>query len=112
MFNAVFNFSVKPLRMFSLFGLGVLGLTALLAAVYLVMAFLTNPPPGIAQSGSNKTFFYRASATVTLPDRGKSVTFNAYQIFEQQYQNPWEWALFFVDPLETDGAASPKCPHP
>jgi glycosyltransferase involved in cell wall biosynthesis len=47
MFNAVFNFSVKPLRMFSLFGLGVLGLTALLAAVYVVMAFVTQPPPGV-----------------------------------------------------------------
>ncbi len=47
MFNAVFNFSVKPLRMFSLFGLGVLGLTALLSAVYVVMAFTTNPPPGV-----------------------------------------------------------------
>ena len=47
MFNAMFNFSVKPLRMFSLFGLGVLGLTALLAVVYVVMAFLTHPPPGV-----------------------------------------------------------------
>jgi dolichol-phosphate mannosyltransferase len=46
-FNAIFNFSVKPLRMFSLFGLGVLGLTMLLALVYLVMSFLTSPPPGI-----------------------------------------------------------------
>ncbi len=47
MFNAVFNFSVKPLRMFSLFGLGVLGTTACLAVVYAVMAFLTKPPPGV-----------------------------------------------------------------
>ena len=46
-FNAVFNFSIKPLRMFSAFGLGVLGLTAVLAAVYLVGALLTNPPAGI-----------------------------------------------------------------
>ena len=47
MFNAVFNFSIKPLRMFSLFGVGVLGLTALLAAVYVIMAFVTKPPPGV-----------------------------------------------------------------
>jgi glycosyltransferase involved in cell wall biosynthesis len=46
-FNAVFNFSIKPLRMFSLFGLGVLGLTGMLAVIYLVMSFLSNPPPGI-----------------------------------------------------------------
>jgi polyisoprenyl-phosphate glycosyltransferase len=47
MFNAVFNFSIKPLRMFSLFGLSVLGLTTILAVVYLVMSFLTSPPPGV-----------------------------------------------------------------
>ena len=47
MFNAVFNFSIKPLRMFSLFGLGVLGLTTLLGATYVIMSFVTKPPPGI-----------------------------------------------------------------
>jgi len=47
MFNAVFNFSFKPLRVFSLFGAATLGLTAILAFVYLVMSFLTSPPPGI-----------------------------------------------------------------
>jgi dolichol-phosphate mannosyltransferase len=46
-FNAVFNFSIKPLRMFSVFGLSVLGLTALLAVLYVVMSFVTTPPPGI-----------------------------------------------------------------
>jgi polyisoprenyl-phosphate glycosyltransferase len=46
-FNAVFSFSIKPLRMFSVFGLSVLGLTALLAVLYVVMSFVTAPPPGI-----------------------------------------------------------------
>lgn len=46
-FNAVFNFSIKPLRMFSLFGVGILGLLGFLATYYLVMSFLTSPPPGI-----------------------------------------------------------------
>jgi dolichol-phosphate mannosyltransferase len=47
MFNAVFNFSIKPLRVFSLFGLGILGLASVLAVVYLLMSFLTSPPRGI-----------------------------------------------------------------
>jgi dolichol-phosphate mannosyltransferase len=47
MFNAVFNFSIKPLRMFSVFGLTTLGLTAVLGIVYVVMSFLTSPPPGL-----------------------------------------------------------------
>jgi dolichol-phosphate mannosyltransferase len=45
--NAVFSFSIKPLRMFSVFGIGVLALTAVLAFVYTVMAFVTQPPRGI-----------------------------------------------------------------
>jgi len=46
-FNAVFNFSIKPLRTFSLLGLSVLGVTGLLAVVYLVMYFLTKSPRGM-----------------------------------------------------------------
>jgi dolichol-phosphate mannosyltransferase len=46
-FNAVFNFSVKPLRMFSVFGLGILALTACLALFYFVASFVTAPPHGI-----------------------------------------------------------------
>jgi glycosyltransferase involved in cell wall biosynthesis len=46
-FNAIFNFSIKPLRMFSGFGVTVLGLTAVLALVYLVMSFFTQPPRGV-----------------------------------------------------------------
>jgi polyisoprenyl-phosphate glycosyltransferase len=47
MLNAVFSFSIKPLRMFSLFGACTLGLTGLLGLVYVVMSFLTSPPPGV-----------------------------------------------------------------
>ncbi|HWG44317.1 MAG TPA: glycosyltransferase family 2 protein [Gemmataceae bacterium] len=47
MFNAVFNFSIKPLRLFSLTGAVILALTSLLALVYIVMSFVTSPPPGI-----------------------------------------------------------------
>ncbi len=45
--NAIFSFSIKPLRMFSLLGVGVLTATAVLALVYLVMSFLVSPPRGI-----------------------------------------------------------------
>src|SRR4029077_5493655 len=40
-------FSIKPLRMFSIFGLGILALTALLALLHIVMSFVTSPPRGI-----------------------------------------------------------------
>jgi dolichol-phosphate mannosyltransferase len=47
MFNAVFNFSIKPLRMFSLLGLVILALTSILGVVYVIGWYLTSPPPGI-----------------------------------------------------------------
>jgi glycosyltransferase involved in cell wall biosynthesis len=47
LFNALFNFSIKPLRMFSVLGLGILGLTACLVVLYLVMSFAADPPPGL-----------------------------------------------------------------
>ncbi|MGH7135800.1 MAG: glycosyltransferase family 2 protein [Pirellulales bacterium] len=47
MLNAVFSFSIKPLRMFSLLGVTVLAAALILSVVYAVMSFLTSPPPGI-----------------------------------------------------------------
>jgi hypothetical protein len=58
--------------------------------------------PAIGTSGSNQTYYYLATATVNLPDRGHNVTFNAAEVLEQQYQNPWDWAIFYVDPLEIE----------
>jgi dolichol-phosphate mannosyltransferase len=45
--NAVFSFSIKPLRMFSVFGLAVLGLAALLSVVYVVLRIRSAMPPGL-----------------------------------------------------------------
>jgi polyisoprenyl-phosphate glycosyltransferase len=47
MFNAVFNFSVKPLRLFSLMGMGLIGLTAVLGAAYLGAWAFSTPPTGV-----------------------------------------------------------------
>jgi dolichol-phosphate mannosyltransferase len=45
--NAVFNFSVKPLRIFSLFGVGVLGGACALMLVYFLIWAFTQQPPGL-----------------------------------------------------------------
>lgn len=47
MLNAVFSFSIKPLRMFSLLGVAVLAATCVLSVVYAAMSFITSPPRGI-----------------------------------------------------------------
>ncbi|MGA3169443.1 MAG: hypothetical protein ABSE62_00365 [Chthoniobacteraceae bacterium] len=62
----------------------------------------TSPPAGVDATGTNKTYFYEANVTVNLPDRGINVALTASQIFEQQYESPWEWAIFFADPLEIE----------
>ena len=58
--------------------------------------------PGVGTSGSNLTYYYKATATINMPDRGPNVKMNVAEIFEQEYQNPWDWALFFTDPLEIE----------
>ncbi|HUY87915.1 MAG TPA: glycosyltransferase family 2 protein [Pirellulales bacterium] len=45
--NAIFSFSIKPLRMFSLLGVGVLGVAAVLGLIYAALSFFASPPPGI-----------------------------------------------------------------
>ena len=46
------------------------------------------------------TFNYLATADVYLPQRSKLVSFRARQVFQKQYISPWNWAIFYVDPLE------------
>jgi hypothetical protein len=70
------------------------------------IASSVSPIPAVGMSGSNLTYFYKASVTVNMPDRGQNVTLNAQQVFEQQYQNPWQWAIFSTQPLEIDPGAN------
>jgi glycosyltransferase involved in cell wall biosynthesis len=46
-FTAITSFSLKPLRLFSAFGFGVLGLTMLGIPIYAGLYLTGNPPPGI-----------------------------------------------------------------
>lgn len=46
-FNAVTSFSLKPLRLFTVMGFAMLGASALLAVVYVVLFLRGSPPPGI-----------------------------------------------------------------
>jgi len=46
-FNAISNFSVRPMRMFSIFGASILTLTGVLAVVYAALSFFLSPPPGL-----------------------------------------------------------------
>ena len=64
------------------------------------------PPPavGMAQTGSinttSATFNYIASADVTLPTVSGSTVAKVRRVFSKQQLSPWNWAIFYVDPLE------------
>jgi dolichol-phosphate mannosyltransferase len=47
MFNAITSFSLKPLRIFAFFGMGMLVLTLVAAVIYVVLWAVGSPPPGV-----------------------------------------------------------------
>jgi dolichol-phosphate mannosyltransferase len=47
MWNAVFSFSIKPLRLFSIMGSAILAMTLLLLPLYVVLSFVTDAPRGL-----------------------------------------------------------------
>lgn len=64
------------------------------------------PPPavGMAQTGAVNTtsasYNYMASADVTLPTQRGNVVAKVRRVFSKQQLSPWNWAIFYVDPLE------------
>ena len=46
-FNAITSFSLRPLRLFTLFGFMVLALSFLLSIVYVTLWLRGSPPPGL-----------------------------------------------------------------
>ena len=61
----------------------------------------TSPPPSRGQSLGSASFFYLASADVTLPAfAGKPVAVKLRRVFEKKLESPWTYAIFYTDRLE------------
>jgi len=62
------------------------------------------PAVGMAQTGAinttSATYNYVASADVTLPSLSGNVVAKVRRVFAKQQLSPWNWAIFYVDPLE------------
>jgi hypothetical protein len=56
--------------------------------------------PAIGQSPITATYSYIAQADVTLPVLGGNVTAKVRRVFQKEQLSPWNWAIFYVDPLE------------
>jgi len=76
-------------------------------ATYSSLSSADDPPipaVGLAQTGTaNSTsavYNYIASADVTLPTLSGNVVAKVRRVFSKQQLSPWNWAIFFVDPLE------------
>ncbi len=69
------------------------------------------PPPavGMSQTGSVNTtsasYNYVASADVTMPTVRGNVVAKVRRVFSKQQVSPWNWAIFYVDPLEIQPGA-------
>ncbi len=61
-----------------------------------------SPTPAIGTSTTSATYNYIASADVTLPALGanKTVVAKIRRVFQKQQMSPWNFAIFYVDPLE------------
>ena len=71
------------------------------------LATNTTPPP--AATGTNittKSFYYLASADISVPGfAGKIVKANVRRVFKKQQQSPWNYAIFYNDLLEINPGA-------
>jgi hypothetical protein len=58
----------------------------------------------MAQTGvvntTSASYNYMASADVTLPTLRGNVVAKVRRVFSKQQLSPWNWAIFYVDPLE------------
>lgn len=62
--------------------------------------------PAIGQSPVTATYAYLAQADVALPVLGGTVTARVRRVMQKEQLSPWNWAIFYVDPLEIHPGAS------
>ena len=66
----------------------------------------TLPPPAVGMNVTTNSYYYLATATVTVPGfGGRPVTVNVNRVFQKQQQSPWNYAIFFNDLLEVNPGA-------
>ncbi len=61
--------------------------------------------PSIGQSPVTATYSYLGEADVSLPVQGASVSARVRRVFQKEQLSPWNWAIFYVDPLEIQPGA-------
>jgi len=58
------------------------------------------PPAAYGPNNWQYSYFYLAAVDVTVPTTTGNVTAKVRRVFEKKFDNPWTYAMFFVDDLE------------
>jgi hypothetical protein len=58
------------------------------------------PPNAYGKNQQQKSYFYLASVDVSVPTTTGNVTAKVRRVFEKKFDNPWTYAMFYVDDLE------------
>src|SRR2546423_13792558 len=66
----------------------------------------TAPPQTTGPGTGTFSYFYLASADVTLPAVTGTLTAKVRRIFEKRYTSPWNWAMMYSNNLELHPASN------
>src|SRR4051812_4581482 len=69
-------------------------------ANYAALSPAVVPPYGYGPNLYQYSLFYLAAADVTVPTLKGSVTAKVRRVFEKKFDQPWTYAMFYVDDLE------------
>jgi hypothetical protein len=64
------------------------------------------PPKSTGPGEGSFSYFYLASADVTVPALKGTITAKVRRVFEQRITSPWNWAIMFNDNLEISPASA------
>ena len=67
---------------------------------YVALSPAATPPAAYGKNKWQYSFFYLASVDVSVPTTTGNVTAKVRRVFEKKFDNPWTFAMLFVDDLE------------
>ena len=67
---------------------------------YVALSPAATPPAAYGKNKWQYSYFYLASVDVSVPTTTGNVTAKVRRVFEKKFDNPWTYAMFYVDDLE------------
>lgn len=67
---------------------------------YVALSPAATPPAAYGKNKWQYSYFYLAAVDVSVPTTTGSVKAKVRRVFEKKFDNPWTYAMFFVDDLE------------